>query len=375
MTTTAAVELEPVIDDLAVYLMPGRVKGPAPGHGAGPRRALDEAVDAERLGIKTAFLTERYDLKNAPALLGGIGAVTTRLEIGTSPIVTSSRPPIVIAGFAATMQAAFGERFILGLGRGITEAPDGAGLLPFGDTAETFADYVQMIKTLLRGEVVNYDGPAGRFRNLRMVDTLEGPPPPIWYCAMGGPKACKLAAHVADGLMLMPMLTAEATERAVKTFREERERIGLDPNSAQVCQSVVTACELDEVKTANITSARFVTYVVGGYQFLAKRYVRANGWDMDVIRRIGEHPMFGQRGQVSPSADESFYRSQLLEPGALVPEEWMQESCAIGSVEKCVSRWQDYRRAGADQIMLYGSTPADSVKLIDAWRRESNRND
>ena len=181
------------------------------------------------------------------------------------------------AGFAATMQAAYGERFILGLGRGITEAPDGAGLLPFGDTAEIFTDYVEMIRTLLRGDVVNYDGPAGRFRNLRMVDTLDGPAPPIWYCAMGGPKASKLAAHVADGLMLMPMLTAEATERSAKIFREERERIGLDPNGATVCQAVVTACELDEIKTINITSARFVTYVVGGYQFLAKRYARRTG--------------------------------------------------------------------------------------------------
>ena len=91
-----------------------------------------------------------------------------------------------------------------------------------------------------------------------------------------------------------------------------------------------------------------------------------------MIRRIGEHPLFHQPSKrVSPSADESFYRAQLLEPAALVPDEWMQESCAIDLVEKCVSRWKDYRQAGADQVMLYGSTPADNVKLIEAWRRES----
>jgi 5,10-methylenetetrahydromethanopterin reductase len=51
-----------------------------------------------------------------------------------------------------------------------------------------------------------------------------------------------------------------------------------------------------------------------------------------------------------------------------VPEEWMQESAALGTVEHCVARLQEYRDAGVDEIAVYASTPKENEQLIAAWR-------
>jgi probable F420-dependent oxidoreductase len=355
------------VDDVAIYVMPGRVKGPAQGHGRAARRAIDEAIDAEQIGIRSAFISERHDLKHAPVLLGGMGERTTRLELGTSPVVTNSRPPIVMASFAATMVETYGERFILALGRGnvATETHEAGKMksYPFGASFEAFADYIDIVRRLLRGETVTYDGPAGRFDEVGMADQLEAALPEIWSVTLGGPKASKVAGQAADGLLITPMLTPEACAKAVAIFREERERRGLDPAGGRVVQSVVTACEMDDEKTLGLTAARFLTYVIG-LDFVAPGLCRRNGWDVDIVHRIADHPMLKGHANV----DEGFYRDQILEPAKFVPEEWMRDSCAIGSIDECLDKWQEFRDAGADQIMIYGSTPQENAKLIEAWR-------
>ena len=72
-----------------------------------------------------------------------------------------------------------------------------------------------------------------------------------------------------------------------------------------------------------------------------------------------------------PTADQVFHRHELIEASERVPESWMQETCAIGSVDQCVRRMQEFRDAGVDEIGCYGSTPADNAALIAAWRAAS----
>jgi hypothetical protein len=67
-------------------------------------------------------------------------------------------------------------------------------------------------------------------------------------------------------------------------------------------------------------------------------------------------------------ADVAFHRIELLEPARLIPDEWMQQTSALGSVPNCVAKLQQFRDAGADEIATYGSTPGQNAELIDAWR-------
>jgi probable F420-dependent oxidoreductase len=344
----------PLVDDLSIWLIAGRTKDPG--------QAITQGVEAERLGFKRVFLSERFDLKDAPALLGGVLARTTRLIAGTGIAAAGARSPLMTASMAATLQAAYGERFVLGLGRSSGPYLAGQGMEEFGYQA--YEDYFTMLRALFRGETVSYDGPAGRYEALRTVDPCPGKPPELWATTMGGPIASKLAAKIADGIMLVPFLTVEAVARAVSTIRAERERLGLDP-AIKILHPIVVAPDLDDAHTRAIAHARFVTYIVG-MPFYWRAYVRQNGWNEGRMQQILAHPQFG--GMERPTADQTFHRAGLVSPAELVPDEWMDASCAIGSVERCIARLHELRAAGVDEIACYGSTPVENAALVTAWR-------
>ncbi|HVW31679.1 MAG TPA: TIGR03857 family LLM class F420-dependent oxidoreductase [Acidimicrobiia bacterium] len=341
------------IDDLGAFLLAGRTRSPA--------AALTEAAEAERLGLRRVWLSERYDLKEAGALLGGVAARTATITVATGVVITTSRHPLLTAALGATMQAAYGHRFTLGLGRGFGEFLRGQNLAAAGYDA--YADYIAILRRLWRGETVTYAGPAGRYEALKTIDPLDGPPPEIWSGIMGGPKAARVAAAVSDGVLLAPFLTPKAVQAAVANIRDERRRLGLDPG-IRVCASVVTAPEFSEEETKLVCHARLVTYLQPPR--FGDVYARLNGWDPKVVDRLRRHPQFQrlERG----TADQDFHRSQLLGPAGLVPDAWVAEASAVGPIADCVATLEAYRDAGADELALYGSTPADNARLVAAWR-------
>ena len=106
-----------ILEELGFYTLAGQ-----PGTS---RELVTEVIDAERLGLGTAFISERYNKKEAATLSGAAGAVTERITIETAATNHNTRHPMVTAGYARTMQSLTGGRFVLGLGRGIPALHDG----------------------------------------------------------------------------------------------------------------------------------------------------------------------------------------------------------------------------------------------------------
>ena len=226
--------MDPVCDDLSAFVIAGRVKGSLEERPAfetafrTPAQGIEDGVEAERLGFRRVFAAERLDLKEPAALLGGIAARTSRLGVGTGLIGAGTRHPLHLATLGATMHAAYGERFVLGLGRGVP------AYVPGGDISfEAFADTCTILKRLWAGERVDYDGPAGSFGELRMLDRYEGRPPEIWYGGFGLRRCAKTIARTPaiDGLLIPAPMTAEAVAKVVSTLRTECERADRDPRA------------------------------------------------------------------------------------------------------------------------------------------------
>jgi 5,10-methylenetetrahydromethanopterin reductase len=356
-----------VVEDLSAFVIAGRTVSRTPPdaqtetEARTPRQGIKDGVDAERLGFRRVFLSERFNLKEAAVILGAIGGRTERIGLATGLVSPGRRHLSHMAAFGATMQACFGPRFVLGLGRGIPSFVEGEGLQSF--SYDGLCDYAQLLRRLWRGETIDYDGPAGRYAGLRLGDTCEGPAPELWYGMYGGPRAAEAAARTFDGVLLPPPFTPGATRRAVERLRAACERAGREPGSLRVCQCVITAPELSEAETRALAHARAVTYLE--VPLAAESVVRANGWDMSVVDALRRHRQLAGR---SGTADSEFHRVQLMEPARLVPDEWMRESCALGSIEECVSQLARFRDAGADEIATYGSTPAQNARLVAAWR-------
>lgn len=352
-------DLDPLVDDLSLYVAGGRVHSSA--------AVIEGAVAAERLGLRRVWLSERYDLKEAGVLLGGMAALTSRLELGTAALIPSTRPPMLTAAMGATLHSAFGPRLTLGLGRSMTEFISNANLEAV--SMQGLLDYAQLFGRLWRGETVDYDGPIGHYRGLHMADRYGGPAPQIYSVNLGGPKASKLAAQPAfSGVYLQPFMTLDAVRNAVGWIRDEAQRIGRDPGEIRIVVPIVSAPEMSESQERAYMHARMVTYL--GQPGMADAYGRINGWDMAPAAAVRAHPMFRDDPD---RVDHNFHREDLLDVARLVPDDWMYETSLSGTVEDCVAKMAAYRAAGADEISFYGSTPEENATLIGAWRRYRER--
>ncbi len=370
-TTTVASDLAPVVDDMSIYLLAGRMKylegegWVTPGGVVTEHLpAREEAAEAERLGFRRVFLSERHNVKSAGVIFGAAGAATSRIGLASGAMATSARTPIVNASLAATMNAVFGPRFVLGLGRGTRQLYAGHGFLDEGEVGyRHLVDHADIIRRLWQGETITYEGPAGRYEKLRMSDR---PPiaPEIWFLSSGGPRASRIAANpVFDGHVLPDMLTPTATRKSVEWTRQECERTGRDPTTLRICQCVITAPDCDEQETRALVHARMALSLP--YAGIGERLFDVNEWNPGVLAKLRSH-MASLAGGDKDAVD-AFHRANVLEAADLIPEAYIEDASAIGSAANCVRTLQRFRDAGADEIAVYGSTPAQNAGLIAAW--------
>ena len=258
-----------VLPELGFYLLPGQ-----PGSS---REIVDEAIAGEELGLGTAFVSERYNKKEAATLCGAAGAVTNRIRISTAATNHNTRHPMVTAGFARTMQSLTGGRFTLGLGRGIAPMQDAFGIGRI--TTAEMEDVAGLLRRLFRGEVViGHDGPSGSWPVLHLDATLDE------HLPMGmvafGPNTLELAGRCFDEVVLHTFFTDETTARCVRTVKAAAERAGRDPAEVKVWSCFATVGDhipADERLMKLV--GRLGTYLQGYGHLLA----RTNGWDPDVV--------------------------------------------------------------------------------------------
>lgn len=344
-----------VVPELGTFILPGRVTD--------PRVGLQEAIDAEQAGFNRIWLSERYDVKEMGVITGAVSALTSRIKFASGLIAAGSRHPLMTATWAATAQAMFGDRFAIGLGRGVADIllPQGMRCLNLRETA----DYASIVRRLLNGERVSYEGPLGSFPNMCMVDAPDMPPPPLILGCYGGDKAMDLAVRCFDGVFLMPFLTTDAVAESARFRDDAAERHGRDPAEVPIIHEVVVAPDLDEKATISVVHARALTYLMAGKygNFLMRR----NRWDPERLRPVREHPVF-TTARDGVTADQAFHRDQLVDAARLLPSDWIEPCAAIGSPADCVGDLQRYLRAGASEICMHGSAPSVLGPVLDSWR-------
>lgn len=338
-----------VLPELGFYALAGQARS--------TRDALAELADGERLGFGTAFLSERYNKKEAGVLCGAAGAATGRIRIASAATNHNSRHLMVTAGFARTMQSLTGGRFVLGLGRGIAPLQDAYGL-PRITTAQ-LEDVAGVLRRLFRGEAVfGHDGPAGRYPVLHLDSSLDE------HLPMGlvafGPETLALGGRCFDQVVLHTYFTDETTSRCVATVKEAAEKAGRDPAEVEVWACLATVPDhLAEEDRLLKSVGRLGTYLQGYGALLA----RTNGWDQAVVDRFLADPVVSSVAGL----DIAGTREQLEHAATLLPDEWLAAS-ASGSPEACAAGVRHQLDLGCDGVILHGCSPAELEPVVAAYR-------
>ena len=248
-----------------------------------------------------------------------------------------------------TAQALSGGRFILGVGRSVDAMWKAVGLPT--STNASIVDHAKIFRRLCRGEKVRYDGPAGTYPSLRLNDLPDQPVPPMVFAAIG-PKGLELAGRHFDGVLLHPFLTPAAVRRSVGLVRAAERSAGRPEGTVRVYATIVVACDLPFDDELAVVGGRAVSY----YQIpgFGERLAAVNGWNPEPLARLRSHPLLvGLRG----AADSVLTQGELADVASALPTAWTVDAAAIGSASACRQVFQRYREAGADELVLHGSTP------------------
>lgn len=329
------------------------------GHSEHPGELIQEARDAEALGLGSIWISERFDVKDAAVCVGAACAATRQIHVGTAGTNIDIRHPLVTATMASTAARLSGDRFALGLARGVAIRARMMGLPDV--TNRQLEDFVKLMRKLWTGErAMGVPGPSGVSPYLHMGSWLDEDIPCLFVGF--GLKAVEGAARVFDGIILHTFLSDDALTREVAAARRGAEQAGRDPEDVKVWSVLATVHAPDEEARLRRLVARMATYLqVPGYGELL---VSVNRWDPALLKRFRSAPLVSS---MRSAIDATATLAQLGEIAELIPAEWLP--AAVGSAEVCAQRIVDQFKAGADGVILHASRPGDLPQVLAAYAR------
>jgi probable F420-dependent oxidoreductase len=303
-------------------------------HTFGPEGYVALAREAEQRGYDTAWTGEVAG-PDAFTTLTLVAAHTTRLRLATGVIPFQTRTPTVLAQTAATLDRIAAGRFALGLGVSSPVVVEQWNGLPYRRPLEQLREAVHVIRAVLSGERVNFDGPHYRIRNLR----LAGPPPaqPVKIYLGGlGPRMLELAGEVADGVLLN-WLGPEAIGGCLAHVEAGARRAGRSLADF-VTAAFIRACVTDDPETARRLLARDITgYVtVDAYA----RFFEACGFADEVAAVTAAWRAGDRAGAVTR-----------------ISPRFLDALGVVGSAEFCRHRIAEYARAGLTMPVVFPVSP------------------
>jgi alkanesulfonate monooxygenase SsuD/methylene tetrahydromethanopterin reductase-like flavin-dependent oxidoreductase (luciferase family) len=182
-----------------------------------PERLRAVAEAAEQAGVAQLWLWEdaffEGGIASAVAALGW----TARLQVGIGLLPVPLRNPALTAMEIATVARLHPGRLLPGLGHGVLDWMAQAGAA-VASPMTLLREYTAAVRALLAGEQVTSEG---RYVRLSGV-ALNWPPPspPPLFVGARGPKTIRLAAELADGLLLTSSTTPEGV-RAARALVDE----------------------------------------------------------------------------------------------------------------------------------------------------------
>jgi 5,10-methylenetetrahydromethanopterin reductase len=194
-------------------------------------RLVERARLAEANGYSTVWVADERFYREVYSCLGQLAAHTAEVLLG--PCVTDpfARHPALTAMAIATLDEISSGRAILGIGAGIS------GFTELGiarrKPARAIREAIEAIRALLRGETVDLHGDVIGFNHGRLSFAPPRPDIPV-YVASNGPLGQRVAAEIADGV-IMEACASAAEVRALRTAVESAAReAGPDPHEIRI---------------------------------------------------------------------------------------------------------------------------------------------
>ena len=299
-------------------------------------RVVDLAKKAETYGFTYVWTFDSHILWQEPfPIFAQILAETRNVIVG--PMVTNpaTRDWTVTASLFATLNEMYGNRTVIGIGRG-----DSAVRVTNGKptTLATLRESIHVIRELANGRSVNY-----KDSELRLPWAGKSRAE-VWVAAYG-PKALALTGEVGDGFILQ-LADPSITEWTIKAVRDAAAAAGRDPKSVKICVAAPAyVTDGTEAGMAHgIEQCRWFGGMVGNHVAdIVERY----GDSAPVPKALTDY-IKGRQGY-----DYNEHGKAGNSHTTFVPDEIVDRFCIVGPVEAHVKRLNELRDMGVDQFSVY----------------------
>jgi probable F420-dependent oxidoreductase len=295
-------------------------------------RVIDLATRAEQYGFTHVWTFDSHILWQEPfPIYTQILAKTRNVTVGTMVTNPATRDWTVTASVFATLNEMFGNRTVIGIGRG-----DSAVRVINGKptTIATLRDAVHVIRELANGRPVEYRGSQVRFP-WASKSRVE-----VWVAGYG-PKALKLIGEVGDGFILQ-LADPDITAWTIGAVRKAAEEVGRDPDDVMICVAAPSYVGDDLAHARD--QCRWFGGMVGNHV-------------ADIVARYGETSEVPKALTEYIKGREGYDYNEHGKVGNVhtrfVPDEIVDRFCILGPVEEHVRRLEELKQLGVHQFAVY----------------------
>jgi probable F420-dependent oxidoreductase len=255
---------------------------------------LDSVWGADHLVFREG--DETTGIHESWTVLTAVAAVTSRVEIGPLVLALPFRNPALTAKMAAELDEVSGGRLVLGVGCGWHEPEFDAFGYPFDHRVSRFAEALEILLPLLRGERVTFEG---RYHSavdaeLRPRPIRAGGPPIL--IAGKKPRMLELVArhaHQWNAAWYGDPAKADELRTRLANLRRAMEGTGRDPATLTLTAGIFVAFEGSDADTPERAirgTTDEIATALAGYAELGISHLIAHVFPRtaDAVRQLGE---------------------------------------------------------------------------------------
>jgi F420-dependent oxidoreductase-like protein len=255
-----------------------------------------------------------------------------------------ARSPAMTAMTASTLDQLSGGRFLLGLGTSGPQVVEGWHGQPWGKPLGKTREYVEIVRTALRREIVehhgaHYDIPVtegtGLGKPLKLMARPLRAEVPIYLAAIG-PKAVAQAFEIADGWLPIFWSPEKARTAFGDVIASAREGFDIAPSAPAIL--------IDDVEAGREFLKPYYALYIGGMGARGKNFYN------ELACRYGFE-------EAAAKVQELYLAGNKRDAAAAIPDAFVDEMALVGPKERLAERLDAWRESGATSLLVSTQQP------------------
>lgn len=292
---------------------------------------LDCASHLSKYHPDTIWIPETWGMENF-SMLSMISQKVNYPKIGSSIINIYSRSPSLMAMGAATVDTISNGRLVLGLGTSSMPIVEDFHGMKFEKPVSRMREYVEIIRLVLSGKQVNYDGSFFKLKNFSLLIKPLRNHIPIYLAAVNQ-KMVELTWEIADGVIFYLRPISELKNTIEKM--QNKKKIDVS------CQ-LITCVSKDSQKAIDRAKKTLAFYISVGEIY--RNFLAKNGFQNETEEIFQE-----------------FEKSGLEHIHEFVSDSMIESLTICGDPQECLTKLNKFKDTGLNLPILQFN-PIDDVK-------------